>query len=169
MTTALLVIDAQNYFINDYTKNIPRHIRDFMQKRKFDFVVFFRFINSEDSSVVKFMNWRKMFSPPDTDIVPELIEFANSNKVFSKGSYSAFKSPEFREFLSKNNVNKLFLCGFDTDCCILTTALEAFDLGYETKVLGDLCSSHHGLSYHNDAIKIMEKNAKGIVIESAKC
>lgn len=160
MKTALVVIDVQNYFVNKHTTNIAKKISDFISEhgRDFDFILFTKFVNKEDSSHVKLLNWRKCFSSPDTDISPELSKFVNKNNVFVKSSYSEFKSKEFCNFLKMNNIKKIFLCGIDTDGCVLATAFDAFHLGYEVKILEDLCGSHYGKDFHDSAMRIMRKN-----------
>ena len=160
MKTALVVVDVQNYFVNKYTTNIAKRISDFISKhgQDFDSVIFTKFVNKEDSSHAKLLNWRKCFTSPDTDISPELSKFVNKNNVFVKSGYSEFKSKGFRDFLKKNDIKKLVFCGIDTDACILATAFDAFDQGYEVEILEDLCGSHSGKDFHECAMRIMRKS-----------
>jgi len=158
MKNALVVIDVQNYFVNDKTKDLPAKIADYIEKNKFDFVLFTQFVNNEDTSFVKLLNWRKSFSSPGTDIHSDLSMFANSSNTFKKAAYSIFKAQEFSAFLKKNNISKLFLCGIDTDSCVLASAFDAFDLGYEVEVIKDLCKSHSGEDFNDAAVKIIDKS-----------
>jgi len=166
MKNALLIIDVQKFFINEFTKDIPKKIADFLMNHKFDFVLFSQFINSENSNFVKYLNWQKMFKPPDRNIVPELGKFVTKNNIFIKSTFSVFRSKQVQNFLRENKVRKLYICGFDTDRCVLSTAIGAFDLGFEVKVLEDLCASHHGKQYHQNAIEILKRNAKVLIINS---
>lgn len=71
--------------------------------------------------------------------------------VFTKGedpqidSYSAFfdnghlNKTGLDDFLKKNKVSELFICGLATDYCVKFTALDAVELGYKTFLLEDLC------------------------------
>jgi nicotinamidase-related amidase len=165
MSNALVIIDAQRYFINDFTKGIPEKIAK-VTENGFDFIIFLKFVNAEASNFSKDLNWKKMFSSPEIDITPELEKLAKKSIVFSKTSFSAFRSKEFANFIRKNKVDTLFICGFDTDGCVLSTALEAFDLGYSVRVLEDLCASHHGIDIHKSAISIMKRNAWSMIINS---
>lgn len=160
MKTALIVIDVQNYFINKHTMHIPQKISDYISKHEkdFDFVLFTKFVNKIDSNYVKLLNWKKCFSSPDTDISEELSKFIDEKNVFVKTAYSAFKSREFSDFLRKNKIKRIFICGIDTDACILATAFETFDLGYDVKILKNLCASHSGKNFHEYALKLMRKN-----------
>jgi nicotinamidase-related amidase len=166
MKNALLIIDVQKFFINNFTRNVPEKIADFIKSHKFDFILFLKFINSKRSNFVKFLNWRKMFNSPDIDVAPELERFITKNNVFIKSTFSAFKSMKFLRFLKKKEIKRLYVCGFDTDGCIFSTAIEAFDLGFNVKVLQDLCASHHGKEYHKNAIKILKRNAKSLPVNS---
>lgn len=165
---ALLIIDAQKFFINRFTKGIQKRIADIIGTCKFDFVLFVKFVNSGDSNFVKFLNWQKMFNPPETDIVPELERFVTGSNVFTKPTFSAFKSEALLSFIKKNKIKKIYLCGFDTDGCILSTALDAFDSGLDVRVLQDLCASHLGTACHNEAIRLLKRNAGILLADSAE-
>jgi len=158
MKTALVVIDVQNYFVNSKTKELPKKIANHIQKSNYDFVLFTQFINKKDSNFFKLLNWRKCTSSPEIDIHPTLIKFTNSKNTFKKSTYSIFGAKGFTRFLQKNKVSRIFLCGIDTDSCILASAYDAFDLGYHIKILEEFCLSHSGKDFHSAAIKIINKN-----------
>lgn len=158
MNTTLVVIDVQNYFVNDKTKDLPAKIARFIEINKFDFVLFTQFVNRNNSNFVKLLNWKRCFSSPDIDIHPSLYRFVTAENTFRKTAYSIFKAIGFTEFLKKKSLTKLFLCGIDTDSCVLSSAYEAFDLGYEIKVLTDLSMSHSGKDFNIAARKIINKS-----------
>lgn len=155
---ALIVIDVQNYFVNDNTRILPQKIAKFIENNKFDFVLFTKFINKEDSNFFKKLNWKKCTDSPDTDIHSALVKFVDKNNVFEKSTYSIFKCEKLAKFLKNNKITKLFLCGIDTDACILASAYEGFDWGYDIEILKDLSLSHYGRELNNSALKIIEKN-----------
>ncbi len=158
--TALIIIDVQNYFVNEHTKDIPDKIYSFIQKNKFDFVAFTKFVNNKNSNFFKLLNWKKCLSSPDTDIHPTLSRFVNKNNLFEKATYSVFKCDKLVKILKKNNINKIFLCGIDIDACVLASAFDGFDLGYEIYILRDLCLSHSGEKLDSAASEIIRKNFK---------
>lgn len=139
--TALIILDLQNCFIKDKTKSLPQKIKTHIESQKYDFIVFSKFINSEISNFVKKLNWNKCKISPETDIVSKLSEISLENHIFEKNTYSIFKSREFVDFLSQNKISKLFFCGLDLDACILASAFEAFDLGFDFEILYDLSGS----------------------------
>ncbi len=167
MKNALIIVDLQKYFINEFTKKVPDKIKDFLKNHNFDFVLFTKFINKENSSFVKILGWNKMFSSPETDIVPAFQRLINKENIFEKSTFSIFKSKKFLKFLIENKINRIFICGFDTDACILSSVFDGLDLGFDVKVIEDLCASHHGKKFHDYAIKILKRNSQKIVIQSS--
>lgn len=158
MKKALIIIDVQNYFVNNTTKELPHKISSFIDKNNFEFILFTQFVNQEDSNYIKQLAWRECFTSPEIDIHPQLAKYAANNNVFVKHSYSIFKSNKLVSFLKKNNIQTLYLCGIDTDSCVLASAFEAFDFGYDIKILMDLTQSHSGNEFHVAARKIIEKS-----------
>ncbi len=158
MKSLLVVIDVQNYFVNEETKYLPAKITEHIRRNKYNFVVFTKFVNKKGSNWFKLLNWNKMTSPPETDIHLSLRNFVKDTNVFEKSTYSIFKNQKFLDFLKKNNITKIYLCGLDIDSCVLASAFEAFDLGYEVKVLEDISYSHYGEDFHKSGIKIIEKD-----------
>jgi len=154
---ALIIIDVQNYFVNELTKLIPENIVKHLNKADYDYIVFTKFINKEGSNFFKLLNWKKMPSGYETEIHNSLIKFVDKNNVFTKNSYSIFKARGLNNFLKKNKVGALFLCGIDTEACVLASAFEAFDLGFDVKIIKELCSSHSSTSLHKAALNIINK------------
>ncbi len=60
--------------------------------------------------------------------------------------------------LKKNNIQVVDLCGFDTDCCVLATAYDLFDLGIKPVVLENLTWSTSKDQLHKSAIKMLNRN-----------
>ena len=168
MKTAILIIDVQNFFINRFTKDIPDKIRSFLDKNSFDLLIFTKFIYSRKSPFAKFIKNPRLIKSFDTDIVPELQNYASNNNVFVKTTFSSLKSKKLLKLIQKENIKRLYICGFDTDGCVLSTAFEAFDIGFNVGIIEDLCASHHGYLYHKEAVKILQKNIKGSLIKSSE-
>ena len=155
---ALVIIDVQNYFVNEHTRTIPGKIARFISNHKFDFVLFTKFVNHEGSNYFKLLNWKKCLGSPDIDIHKTLKKFVKVSNIFEKTSYSVFRSKRFVGFLRKNQIKKLYLCGTDIDACVLASAFDAFDLGYEMEVLIRLSLSHSGRRLDKAALEIIKKN-----------
>ena len=155
---ALLIIDVQNYFINEISKGLPGKIAGFIEKNKFDFILFSQFFNTLNSFYYRLHHWDKMFASPDTDIIPELGKYVGKENVFKKYKFSVFTAQGFPEYLKLHYINQLFICGMDTDACIYMSEMEAVEKGYDAKVIKDLSLSQRGNKYHLKGIELLIKN-----------
>lgn len=153
MKSLLLVIDLQNAFINNNTENLPKKIKVLIKNKHYDEIAFTRFLNNSNSIFDKKLNYDRCINEEDRKIV---IDIKNS-KVFDKTVYSAVNN-ELIKFITKNGIEEIYLCGIDTECCILKTAFDLFELGYNVYVLKDYCGCTHGKIRHNNAINILKRN-----------
>jgi len=140
MKKALLIVDVQNDFCpggalgvkeGDKVVSVINSIID-----KFDFVISSQDWHPEES--IHFEKW-----PPHciantygADFHPAL----NTEKIglkLQKGTankddgYSAFEATNvsFSDFLRKNNITNLYVCGLATDYCVKASALDAINHG----------------------------------------
>ena len=149
----LLVIDLQNEFINSYTKPLVGKIKNLLQTKNFDFVVFTRFVNSTDSPAFARLGWKGCM---DEESIKICVDTANY-PVFNKATYSAYNN-ELVSFLRQNNIGKIYLCGVDADCCVLVTAMNLFENGYDVYVLEEYAYSTQGEVAKNHAFDILKRN-----------
>lgn len=158
--TLLLIIDVQKNFINDNTKKIPNKITNLINKNHFDYIAFTKFINDEISNFYKILNYKGCINENDRKIVLD----TQNNKVFTKRIYTAVND-EFKTYIKENEIEKVYLCGIDTDACVLKTAIDLFENNIDVKVIENCCMSHSGKKYHNYAIKMLKKLiGKGSII-----
>jgi nicotinamidase-related amidase len=159
--TLLAAIDMQNVFADaDSPWRTPRFadvvgpIRRLATAFGSD-AVFTRFVAPAEpagSWRPYYAQWTFALQPPDAplwDVVDDLSDLAGrtvSAPTFSKWrQLSAELAPGGR----------LVLCGVSTDCCVLSTALEAADAGAEVVVVGDACAGLDD-STHAKALEIMD-------------
>ena len=151
MKKLLIVIDAQNSFVNKHTvpvlAKIDALVQSQNQSQKFDEVIFTKFINEENSP------WRQKlhYDGCTTEDQQRIAIDTHGHRIFEKRTYSAL-TDEMRSYLQDNAVDEIYLCGFDTDACVQKTALDLFERGYDVYVLGDCCMSHAGPELHNTII-----------------
>lgn len=148
----LLVIDVQKNFINKNTRNIPSRIENLIQNNKFNYIVFTKFINDKDSNFYKMLNYKGCMIEEDRRIVID----TKDNKVLEKRTYTAL-TPESITYLKENKIKDIYLCGIDTDACVLKTAIDLFENNYNVKVIEYCTMSHSGRRYHKFAIKMLKK------------
>ena len=153
MKKLLLVIDLEKAFINDNTKYIIDRIESLIKTNKFEDIVFTKFINYNNSIYTKKLNY---YDCIDEDSNKLVINTSN-HKVINKETYTALND-ELKKYIKENNIDKIYLCGIDTECCILKTALDLFENEYDVYVLKDYCACTHGIKRHNNAIDILKRN-----------
>ncbi len=149
----LLVIDLQKAFINENTIDVVERIDKLIKDNKYDNIIFTRFINTDNSIWVKKLKYEECISNESKRIVLD----TNNNLVIDKNIYSAF-SEQLKKYISDNKIDNIYLCGIDTECCILKTAFDLFENGYNVYVLKDYCACTHGEVRHNNAIEILKRN-----------
>lgn len=150
--TLLLIIDVQNNFINKYTYPYVKKINDLINSQSYDYIVFTKFINTINSPFYQILHYQGCMETKDTDLC---IKKADA-KIIEKSAYTAL-TPELLSFTKEQNIKTIYLCGFDTNACILKTALDLFEINYKFKVLIDYCYSHSGRRYHKYGLKILTK------------
>ncbi len=156
--TALIVIDVQNCFVNRHTKEIPEKIVRYIKQQQFDHVLFTTFVLDKHSNFYKLLNWKAFYSSPDTSIHKEINPLTNRQSTFPRSTYSVFKSKRFLSFLKRNKIKEIALCGIDSDGCVLASAFDAFDLGYDVHVLRSLIASSGGKEFDQAARVVMSRN-----------
>ena len=152
MKKLLLVIDVQKSFITDVNKNIVKKIQNLIDNNKYDLVAFTRFINDNESLWYKKLNYQGCLTDEDRKIELDTKNY----KIFDKKVYTALNN-ELKIYLQENKIDEIYLCGFETDACILKTALDLFENNYNVKVLKDYCMSYSKIECHNNAIQILKK------------
>lgn len=144
MNKLLLVIDVQKDFINENTKSILSKIKELVNSDKFENIAFTRFINDVNSIWYKELNYRGCLTEEQQQIIIDTKEY----KIFDKKIYSSLND-ELKSYLLENNIDEIYLCGFDTDACVSKTALDLFESNYNVYVLKDYCMSHESVELHN--------------------
>lgn len=166
MKTALIVVDVQNCFVSQDFTGLPGRIARFIERegKNYDFILFTQFVNRRGSNFTRLLGWDRCAFSPEIDIHKDLQKFVSRDNVFRKCAFSAFKSRKFAEFLKRNSIDRITICGTDTECCVYATAMDAFDLGFsDVKVLTDLCGSSHGRAAHEMGVKLLRDNLWGCV------
>ncbi|WP_223273940.1 cysteine hydrolase family protein [Nocardia cerradoensis] len=173
---ALLVVDAQNGFVNQHSKHVIPAIVDLASRWMVTGrpTVFTRYWNYEGSPYENLIGWRALYGPPDTDIVADLIPFTTKAgaHLLDKTTYTAL-TKEGLALLAELDVTDLVICGIATDACVLKTALDAFELGFTPWVLRDAVASnatrHRAAEIHASALlHISRLVGAGQIIDSAE-
>lgn len=154
MKTCLVIVDVQNGFVSKRTRYVPQKIHALVQRYHFDHVVATRFLNTMDSPYVKFLGWTGLMGNKEQaldDTVAGIVE-----RVFTKKGYTCF-TPAFFRFVQESKIDRLVLCGIDTDCCVLKSAIDAFERGLQCDVVCDCCASNGGMKSHMAALLVLRR------------
>ena len=75
-------------------------------------------------------------------LVPELARYAPPGTIIDKPAYSAFFRSSLAEFLFARHIRTVVISGAETDVCVLSTVLDAVNIGFRVVIAEDaLCSS----------------------------
>lgn len=153
MKKMLVVVDLQRSFINLNTEFVIDKIKKLVNSNEFDKVIFTKFINNEDSIYVNKLNYRGCLTNEEQEIMID----TKDNIVLNKEIYTVY-SNRFKDIVDEFKINEIYLCGIDTECCVLKSAFDLFEMGYDVKVLKDYCACTHGIKSHMNALDILRRN-----------
>jgi nicotinamidase-related amidase len=157
MVQPLMIVDVQKGFLNEFTRHIPSRIAELVALKRFDPLLFTRFINLPNSPYVRLLDWNGCMQPPETDLAPELAALAENGLVFEKPGYTGLPD-SLTTYLRDHGIREVALAGIDTDMCVLKCALDVFDLGLTPIILTDCCASTAGLQAHLAGLAILSRN-----------
>jgi len=80
-----------------------------------------------------------------------------SDNIFDKYTASPFSNKRFENFLIKNQINELYLCGVMADECVYETALSAFNSGYIVNYYANAVGSSSVKNIENAIKKLKNK------------
>ncbi|MBM9435154.1 cysteine hydrolase [Streptomyces bryophytorum] len=174
---ALIVVDVQNGFTNHHSRHVVPVISSLVSRWSAAGrpVVFTRYRNYPDSPFERFFRWSRLQSPPDTDLVSELADQAESAyAVLDKVGYSFF-TDEAVTLLGDAGWTDLVFCGIATESCVLKSAADAFELGYAPWILTDASASDAGPAVHEAGLTVARRligprqliNADGLMAQLA--
>ena len=146
----LVVVDVQNGFITEYSQPVVPVIADLVRRWQAAHgdVVFTRYLNYSGSPFERLIGWSKMIDAPETDLVAELTPHVGSRTpVIDKYIYTLF-TPEGTQLIDERGWTDLYVCGIDTEICVLKTAVDAFEHDLTPWILKDACASHSGPEAH---------------------
>ena len=85
---------------------------------------------------------RRSLGGSQLDLVPELARLAPPATIVDKSTYSAFFGSPLSTFLRETQIRTIVVSGAETDVCVLSTVLDAVNIGFRVVIVEDaLCSS----------------------------
>lgn len=155
MRKALVIVDMQNEFINQHTKDLVPKILEYVKANNFDTIIGTAYVNHENTACFRFEGWNKCWIGTDeAKIVDEINKIVDI--TFYKDRYSCWNK-EFKDYIEINEIDELYFVGVNTGCCVLHSVYDAYNDLYECRVVSDLCGSTSGLESHECAIRILKE------------
>lgn len=153
----LMVVDVQKGFLTNETRHVLPAVIDLVRQwqEAGGKTIYSRYYNHVGSAFERLMNWRQLYSPPETDIVEDLVPYVQrSVVVLDKDNYSAL-TQEFSELSRRYGWTDIVICGIDTDLCVLKTALDAFECGLTPWVVPEASASTGGHAAHEAGLAVI--------------
>lgn len=130
MNNALVLVDVQQGFLNEYTRRCLPHIHRALNSPEFGLIVATRFFNPPGTLFHEQMGWHRFADSPDVDLDPAVQQAADI--VLDKTGYSP--GVELAGLLRGHEVGHATVMGVDTDVCVHATAVALFDAGIPVSV-----------------------------------
>lgn len=151
MTTALLVIDMQNFFAPMVRPSLP-HVQTLITtfKSSCSPMIITQHGHSKEELTPPYSNqlvrkWGVSGSiatgSSEWKLIPAIEKTTRGCEVIGKNTYDAFIGTALEAMLRERGVERVVVCGVMTDCCCDTTARGAFNRGFETWLVSDACGS----------------------------
>lgn len=153
MKKALLILDLQNSFMNEYTKELPEKIEIYCINTYYDSIIVGKFVNEVDSVFVKRLSDTKCLDKDDSKLIPHI---SKPHVVMERTAYTMY-TEELENYLKDNKIKYIYICGVDTDRSVYKTALDLLERGYYVYVLKNLCRSSAGTRYHEMTIELLKR------------
>jgi nicotinamidase-related amidase len=152
----LVVVDVQNGFITEHSQPVIPIIVELIRRWQAAHgdVVFSRYLNYAGSPFERLIGWTKMANAPETELVTELTPYIGPHTpIVEKYIYTLF-TPEGTHLIDQRGWTDLYICGIDTEICVLKTAVDAFERNLTPWILKDACASHAGPKAHTAGLFI---------------
>jgi nicotinamidase-related amidase len=159
VTGVLVVVDVQNGFISEFSQPVVPVIANLVARWQANGgdTVFTRYHNYTGSPYERLIGWSNLMEAPETDIVSDLAPYAaRASAIVDKDIYSLFNEAG-SALVKKYDWTDLYICGIDTQSCVLKTAVDAFERNLTPWVLADACASHSGAQTHTAGLLVLEK------------
>lgn len=152
----LLVIDVQNGFINENTKQVPEALIKHVKNYHYDLIIATRFINKVDSLYQTELNMKEMtMLSPKTKLAQGIGELADI--VIMRSTYTALTEDVIR-LLSKNALDQVYIAGLNIESSIMATAFNLFDRDIKPIILSQLCGTAKGENMKQSALEMLAHN-----------
>ncbi|MCL2765266.1 MAG: cysteine hydrolase [Treponema sp.] len=158
---ALVIIDVQNDYFEggSHTLHNPLGALNNAEKILNQFrtrslpVIHVQHVNPKGAGFFELDTW-------GVQIHEKLTPLGNE-PVVVKHQISSFAGTELADILKERGINRLIICGMQTNICVETTSKDAKARGFSIVVLEDACAAR-SIEIHNNAIETLRRDYASI-------
>jgi nicotinamidase-related amidase len=154
--TALVIVDVQRGFVAEGGGHLVEAIAAYLDahRDRYALIIATRFLNHPGSLYESQRDWRAMMGGSPVELLPEIVDRAD--RILDKSGLAPHRD-ELWDALDAEAIERVHLCGLDTDQCVLATALLLWDEEMVPTILADLCASSGGEELHDAARAILRR------------
>ena len=150
---ALLIVDVQKEFLTDATRDRVPKIQKLAESGRYDYCILTYYKNTADSPTYRRLHWYD-----GLDACSEsLLIHPPAGLLSVVEEKTTYGLPHRDLFDLVGLCAHIDVVGFDTDACVMASAIALFDGGYDFDVLGEFCASTNGEEYHEAGMKIINR------------
>ena len=129
--TALLIIDIQNFYFAGGSSELVNPVPASLNAQKL--VLHFRKTNQ---LVIHVKHGDGKGAEIHSNVAP-----LPGEKIIVKKDVNSFLNTDLLDYLNKNGIRKLVICGMQTNMCLEAVTRAASDYGFECTVIHDACAA----------------------------
>lgn len=147
----LIVVDVQRQFLNSSTESVISGIEALIQH--FQRVVVSQIEPDPDSMLFKLKKWSPAsFGFYGHELAIKTDSLPQDCVHFTRKRFISAYTDDAAGFLDAKPGETIYICGMDTDICVLQTGVEVMRAGLRPVILKDLCASFAGSQMHDHAV-----------------
>jgi nicotinamidase-related amidase len=148
----LIIVDFQKGFVNEHTAWLKAPIEAF--QKQFTHIVATRFFRRSGSKMAELLGIDGFErGGSDTELA---FSTEPQTHVIEKSTYSCV-TPKFVDLLRSWGAGEVYVCGVDTDQCVLMIAADLLQADFAPVVCADITASAAGSDYLRSALFIIER------------
>jgi nicotinamidase-related amidase len=150
MGNTLIVIDLQKGFVKPQSDHILPVIDRILRHNSFGLILQTKYVNPKGSTLERNLGWTALRSSDDEEFVFDI----KGAKIFSRSRYSAVDDKMLKLL---KPTDRIYLCGLETDACVLATAFSLFDAGLKVHIIEDATATNAKFG-EEPALDIIKRN-----------
>lgn len=156
----LIIIDLQEAFITQHSTDLPERTKVFVERvgNKFDTVIRCAWVNDPTSNFYTELEYRGCYSKAEQQLcIPEV-----GGVIMKRTAYSCV-TEQMTDLLRPTD--DIYICGLETDACILASCFDLFNRNYKFTVIKDLVSTKC-IEVQDAVFTLMQRNFSRNVLKT---